>query len=448
MPLDHDLAARMAQPDFWPLYSFDATAVRAYDDAREEAGEEDEEEFRTRFLPAQELGLELRFEPGFSYVDLAVVPPGVAEPEIVGWDDTAHFHPHVMSWSELDLLCRATALHDPTLRHPGPMSALLLRFAFLTEQDDLDTITPFTDAAFAEAFPTGVSDAVALSTGPTGTAPADTAHGAAHGAVRVREETRAWFDQRDLRGTGVTWSTRPDGHRAVHQEDESGAHLYSSRAPEATEEEFPFTAWSRLLRGATATLEAAGAHPALRCPETRRALDRCAEPDGHTQLGSLATTLRAAGLGEGPLLRAVTRPSSRAEAAWVVETLGGFPQGRVTAAWFGRSPLADARTWYLDLTLAAAGHGSRFGTTFAAELSAALGDAGLGWAETTGSTSVRDAKGSYVHTSDLLTVLVRDDLPAAARVIARRLHEHGALRTADLRHSGAPRERVPLPEPS
>ncbi|WP_448317272.1 hypothetical protein [Streptomyces sp. CO7] len=448
MPLDRDLAARMAQPDFWPLYSFDATAVRAYDDAREEAGEEGEEEFRTRFLSAQDLGLELTFEPGLSYVDLAVVSPEAAQPETLGWDDTAHFHPHVMSWSELDLLCRATALHDPTLRHPGPMAALLLRFAFLTEQDDLDAIAPFTDAAFAGTCPSGTSSAGVLPDAPAGTgiAPAGTAHGAVR--VSVREETRAWFDQRDLRGTGVTWSTRTDGHRAVHQEDESGAHLYSSRAPDATEEEFPFTAWSRLLRCATRTLEAAGACPALRRPETRRALDRCAEPDGHTQMGSLTTTLRAAGLGEGPLLRALTRPSSRAEAAWAVETLAGLPQGRVTAAWFGRSPLADARTWYLDLTLAAAGHGSRFGMRFAVELSAALGDAGLGWAETTGSTSVRDAKGGHVHASDLLTVLVRDDLPTAVRVIARRLQEHGALRTADLRHSGAPRERIPLPEPS
>ncbi|WP_351237109.1 hypothetical protein [Streptomyces sp. NPDC002133] len=285
----------MAEPDFWPLYLFDDEAMGAYEEAEEEV-------FRADFLLDRGLGLGLRlgFEPGVGYVDLAVLSPESAEAETVGWDDMAHFHPHVMPWPELDLLCRAAALYDPVLRHPGPVLALLLRFAFLSEAEDLDAITPLADAAFAAVRPTS-------------------------GAVSVREETRDWFDLRDLRGTGIEWTVRPEGCRAVTQHDRDGMPLYSLREPAS--DDFPFAAWSRPLVRAAELLDAVRADPAVHTAEVQDALDRCTGPDGHQHLGPLAEALSRAGFGHTTLLRAVSGPVALVEAAWAVETLAGLGQG-------------------------------------------------------------------------------------------------------------------------
>ncbi|NUS16080.1 MAG: hypothetical protein HOY69_32555 [Streptomyces sp.] len=432
MPLDDDTTARIAQPDFWPLYFFDDQAMEEYEEAREDGDEAEAEQgevFRPEFLLDDGLGLKLDFELGTEYVDLALLAPGSGEETTVGWDDTAHFHPHVMTWSELDLLCRAAALHDPGLRHPGPMLALLLRFAFHAEGDDLDAITPVVDAAFEAVRPAAVDG---------GDAPRRPA--------RVRSETREWFDLRDLRGTGLRWVVRPDGHRAVAQPDGGdGMPLYSLRAPEA--EEFPFAAWSALLSRAEDLLTAVRSDPALRAADVRAALEACTGPEGHTHLAPLAAALSAAGFRHSALLRAVGEPIARAEAAWAVETLAARPRGSVTAAWFGPSPLTGSRTWRLALTLPAAGRPYRFAQDVAAELSAALEDAGLGWAETTGSTSRQDENGTYVLVENLLDVLVRDDLPGAVGLISRVLHARQAAETAVLRHEEQPRDRIPLPAP-
>ncbi|MET9388209.1 hypothetical protein ABZY09_46395 [Streptomyces sp. NPDC002928] len=426
MPLDDDLTARMAEPDFWPVYFFDDQALEEYEEARE-SEETEEETFRAEFLLDHGLGLKLELELGMEYVDLAVLSPELAEAETVGWDDTAHFHPHVMPWSELDLLCRAAALQDPSLRHPGPMLALLLRFAFLAERDDLDEVTPLADAAFTAVRP------AAADGGPTLPAP---------GTAGAREETRDWFDLRDLRGTGIEWTTRADGHRAVVQHDRDGMPLYSLRDPES--DDFPFAAWSKLLARAAELLNAVRTDPVLHTAEVQAALDRCARADGHQHLAPLAAALSEAGFGHAALLRAVSEPVARVEAAWAVETLAELPQGKLIAAWFGASSLAGSSSWRLALTLPAAGRPWRFAQEIAAELSAALQEADLGWAETSGSTSVQGEHGGYVHHADHLHVLIRDDLPGAVRLISRLLHAHQAAETAVLTHGEKPYERIPL----
>ncbi|WP_329622906.1 hypothetical protein OG357_22850 [Streptomyces sp. NBC_01255] len=302
---DDDLTARTADPDFWPLYLFDDEAVDAYDEAREDE-EGEGEVLRSEFRLPHGLALELEFDPGANYVNLAVLSPEAAEPQTVGWDDMAHFHPHAMTWSELDLLCRAAALHEPALRHPGPMLALLLRFAFLSEDEDPDAITPLVDAAFTAVRPIP-------------------------GATGVRTETSDWLDLRDLRDAGIEWTTRPEGCRAVTQRADDAMPLYSLRAPDA--DDFPFAIWSRLLARATELLDAARTDPALDAPEVQTCLARCTEPDGRSHLTPLATALSRAGFAHTALLRALSRPASPMEAAWAVETLAGLKQGELIAAW-------------------------------------------------------------------------------------------------------------------
>ncbi|MDX3075518.1 hypothetical protein [Streptomyces sp. MI02-7b] len=415
MPLDDALAARMAEPDFWPVYLFDDDAPDVYcDDA------EDQESHVTRFGTGGGFALVLELTLALEYVDLDLEAPGLPEPANVGWDDQAHFHPHVMPWRELDLLCRAVALHDAELRHPGPMLALLCRFAFLAENDDLDTVTPLVDAAFEAVRP-----------------------GAAGGG-KVRAETREWFDLRNLRGTGLVWTTRADGYDAVGQDGTDGLPLYSLRTPSS--EEFPFAAWSALLTFARGRTAAAAADPVLARPAVREALDRCLAADGHEHLRALADALAAAGYGNRVLLRAVADPVDRAEACWAVETLAGLPQGELVARWFGPSPLSGSRSWRLSLSLPVRGRPERFGPQAAEQLNAALQAANLGSAGLGGS-SLHPEDGGYVLAEQHLDILIRDDLARGVEVVSRVLHTHAAAGTATLRPQGKP-DVIPLRPPT
>lgn len=400
----------MTEPDFWPVYFFDDDAPDVYDEDAEE-----QESFGTRFRIGKAFALVLDFTPGLEYVDLALEAPDLPEPTTVGWDDQAHFHPHVMPWQELDLLCRAVALEDPELRHPGPMLALLNRFAFLADDDDLDRVTPLVDGAFTLLRP------------------------GARGR-RIRPETRAWFELRNLAGTGLAWSTRPDGHDAVDQLGTDGLPLYSLRTPDS--EEFPFAAWSALLTRARESVAGVATDPALAGPAVRQALDRCTAPDGYEHLPALADALAAAGYTHPVLTRAVAHPVHRAEACWAVEAMGGLPQGELVSRWFGTSPLSGSDTWRLSLLVSELGRPPRFGHQLAEALDAVLREADLGRAEA-GGTALRPENGIYVHVSTSLNVLIRDDFTRGVGVISRVLHDHDAAETATL-HPRGNRDVIPL----
>lgn len=356
MPLDDALTTRMADPDFWQAYLFEADAP------------ETEGSYQARFEVGAGFALTLDVNLAHCSFDLALVAPDLPKPAELGWDDLAHFHPHVLRWAELDLLARACALQDPELRHPGLVVALLMRFVVLDDQDDLDAITPMVDAAFRSVRP--------------------------REGDGVRAETRNWFETRDLRGTGLRWTRRPDGHEAVMQSDAQVLlPLYSLRTPESTD--FPFPEWAALLAQAESVVAA-----------------------------------------DHPVLRAVAASSSPAESCWATEVLTGVPRGTLVPQWFGRSALADARYWDLDLT-------TRH-RQVVADLTAALGAAGLGRAEESGSTDVRDEHGRYRYAMLRVEVRVRDDLEAGVAVISDVLRRHGTVDTATLHYAAEPRDPIAL----
>ncbi|WP_431676517.1 hypothetical protein [Kitasatospora sp. KL5] len=417
MPLDDTLYERMGEPDFWPRYLFED----GWDgeDSDEEDDEDAVEAHRAEFGLGDGPSLVLDVELDNEYVGLGLRLPGQGEPVELGWDDQAHFHPHVMRWAELELLARAFALHDPALRHPGPVLALLARFVMLDEGDTADVITPLVDAAFGLVRPGGE----------------------APGGAGVRAETRDWFELRDLRGTGLTWTD--EGRRsAVSQPDDPRTirPLYSLRQPGA--EDFPFEGWGELLARAAELVGTVASDPALDGPGVRAALKRCTGARGYGAVGGLADALRAAGyggFGAEVLLRALETPVSRAEACWAVETLAGLAPGTVVRRWFGRSPLTDARYWDLLLTLPADVPGAA-----AHAMDDALRAAGLGWAEIVGSTSTKGPDGTYRTVSTTVDIRVRDSLERGVAAVAEVLRRFDAASTAELRHEAAPYERIAL----
>lgn len=395
MALSGALTALMKEPGFWSSYLFEDDGDREFP------------------APAQGVlgfgcayGLVLDVDLYAQSVELGLSVPGAADPVELGWDDPAHCHPHVLCWSELDLLARAFALRDPEARHPGPVLALLARFVVLDEDDDLDAVVPYLDAAFRLVRP-----------------------GKGRG---VRPETRNWFEAHDPRGAGLAWVPGPDGVPAVTERGDGGtAALYTLRAPDSTA--FPFAAWAGLLAEAEEHVAAAVRHAALSDPAVRQALKRAVSRRGHTAVGPLAEALRAAGYAQPVLLRALADPVSRAEACWAVAALAGVPSGTVAKRWFGRSPLTEARSWDLALRIAVPDPVVHL----AEALDGVLRKAGLGSAEIAG--------GGSDHT--FLDVLVRDDLDRAALLVAEALDRHGLTAAARLHHASPPHEPVALPSP-
>ena len=92
--------------------------------------------------------LTLALDEDLDAMELSV--EGLGETAELGWDDHAHWHPHVLRWEELDLIGRAVALRDPAASHPGLALLLLYRFAPICDDADAELAFPLLEAAWAE----------------------------------------------------------------------------------------------------------------------------------------------------------------------------------------------------------------------------------------------------------------------------------------------------------
>lgn len=396
MPIPGDLLPHLSDPSFWARFFF------------EEEGDDDEdlpeelEECSVPLMLDERHGLVLDLDLSVDYHSLSVVAPGLDEPVEVGWDDQAHFHPHVFRWDELDLLCRALAVADPSLAHPGTPLALLCRFAFLSGGEDLDAITPLLTAAFHRLRPDRIDGYW-----PT---------------------ARDWLDWRDLRDTGVTWHRDENGNWTVDQQSEHSRDLYSMRImPEDGAQDgeyFPFAAWTALFDQARRTLAHALDHPWRTTPEVQRVLRQITDDADLSHAPRLGRALRNAGCDHPALLTPLTTESADpAELCWIIEELAGLDRGDLVRRHFGTSPLASARTFELSLHLDVLGRPDRYARDVAADIDLALRDGELGRAELDGSTMRAD---DHVTIGAHLTIWVRDDLDRAVAAIAGVLREHTA----------------------
>lgn len=251
----------------------------------------EEDEHVATFEVGGGLALDLSVSDG--YFDLGV-RSGDEEPVTVGWDDEGHPHPHALRWAELDLVCRAAALLDPELRHPGPGLALLARFAVLGEHDDVDR-----------------------------------ASAALHAAVTgLRGGGDAPYPKPSRMGAG--WHVDAEGnHYLVHDD------AYTTRG-EPDDTDFPWETWRALLAEAERTLATRVHRLADRTPLDAAVADPEAAPE-------LARVLAADGYADRVVLRALTDPVHPAETAWVLELLSGAPRGSLLP-----TTATDARAWWAD----------------------------------------------------------------------------------------------------
>lgn len=141
----------------------------------------------------------------------------------IAHDDQAHWHPHILRWKELDLICRAVADDDPELPHPGLPLLLLYRFAPICRDDDVDFITSMLDAAWRKL--DIFSDA----------------------------EIRKFIERSDARDAGFRWQYDDNEKFWWIEKDEggtSGKGLYTHRHLEGARDQFPSANWEEMMAGA------------------------------------------------------------------------------------------------------------------------------------------------------------------------------------------------------
>ena len=362
MPLPVDLQARLDDPDFWRAYFFeDETVVRDEED-------EDESSLVVEFPVGGGYALVLEIWIGLHLVNLAMRTPDSAETLQLGWDDRAHWHPSALRWTELDLVARAAAVVDPTLRHPGPVLALAGRFVILGRGDDLDPITPMMDAAF------GPPRVPRVQVDPM-TPMLDIDFGPPVPVKMWWPHTRDWLNRVDGRHSGVVWNLDDAGAWTVERDEatDDDRGVYTLRCPGGS---FPFAAWQKLVAAAEATLTA-GTLPA---------------------------------------------PDSPAEQCWIDEERTGARRGSLIAAHFGTSPLRDARLYVLDLDLPLEGRSHAHALAVRTDLDRTLREADRGWAETSGST-LTPGRG---WTASALSIGVLDSLEDGVTLIRLVLRRHRA----------------------
>jgi hypothetical protein len=170
-------------------------------------------------------GLGLDFPSHFSDVDLSLLLPDAQRSELAE-DNLSHWHPHVLRWEELDLICKCAAIQDATLPHPGLPLLLLYRFAPITECDNVDRIFPLLRDAWR--------------------------------SLRLfdEEQINKFVQRVDKRGSKFEWRFEDSLGWALHQDTrpEGKATLYTfrSRPRASASASFPFAEYGRMVEEAQA----------------------------------------------------------------------------------------------------------------------------------------------------------------------------------------------------
>ncbi|MFC3739925.1 hypothetical protein [Paractinoplanes deccanensis] len=108
----------------------------------------DQREMRVTFPVTGGYALVLDLDLATGERSLGLRGPASSEPVQLGWAPADGPYPAALRWWELDLCARVIAWEDPTLPHPGLVTALLSPFAPVTAEDDEQTVTAVREAAY------------------------------------------------------------------------------------------------------------------------------------------------------------------------------------------------------------------------------------------------------------------------------------------------------------
>jgi hypothetical protein len=246
-------------------------------------------------------GLAVRFDTALAMSTLFLRSEGGGLAEL-GFDDQAHWHPHVLRVEELDWICRCAALSDFNLPHPGIPLLLLHRFAPICTDGDFGFLSPMLKEAWRSLG--GMSE----------------------------YDVEALLNRADLRRGEFHWNRSHEGDWTIHQDENPQLQvgLYSLRVAENGE--FPFSQLRTLVYETEAACRAV-IKPEWRSWNNCTAVEiahRLAETRRMEGFPILADALEEAGCDHLAILAHLRDPMQPARGAWVVELLLEEPWGSVT----------------------------------------------------------------------------------------------------------------------
>ena len=295
MPIPPALRPFLGDRSFW----------MAYLRQRPFAGGENLDDCRVELSPADGYGLILHFEPPCAVITLLFRHPGASEPVEIGQETEYQSCGNVLRWTELDRICRALALRDPELTHPGVGTLLLLPFAPIRPSDEVAVIYPLLEASLESVFPDDDSEI---------------------------DDRIACLDQRRWE---PDWKPREPFGWYLHVREELRGEVdyfglsirdHESLLPADERDHFPHNAWAGLLEATDQGIRGAIDSNWLRGPH-QEALRHASTTGDLSGLPRLATALARSDCDLPILLEACRNPSLAARACWVVEEIAGLPPG-------------------------------------------------------------------------------------------------------------------------
>jgi hypothetical protein len=405
MPFPQSIRDLAQRPEFWSQYFFETWGLEF----------PELEGCRLEFPVGLDHALVLALDAGLYHFGLNLKHAGSAEPTQIAWDDESHWHPHVLRWEELDLVCRCVALADPALPHPGLPLVLLHRFAPVCVDDRPEVIHPLIQEAYRTV--------------------------GAFSEAQVTEMVHRY----DRRQDRFVWRRSEPHGWFPYQDDEEGkrASLYSIRNPDNAV--FPFDGLNAMFSAAQKRLTAA-VDPKWLAGDAGPIARSVAISGDVSGLPVLADALQEAGCDDGVILGSLRATGSPARGCWVVETLLGLAPGELIARALGHTRRPDRVVYRFDMEIPTRDADGRFNREYRSiteSLNEALQSAGLGSAQMYGAQSRAGAPlGEYDSIS--VSARVNDDRDRGLAMIREVLTRANVSRDIVIRLTAPAVARFPL----
>lgn len=286
-----------------------------------------------RYAPLNDDPIRLSFHEGAEMIVYAGIEGlfaefaerGRSQPVEMGRDDGFRPFPHCLRWAELDLLGRAIALSEPSLRHPGIFVALLARLAPITDDKDAEHAVPLLESAFRSLIKL---DARAF-----------------QHLLRHFDHRAAHFRWENVQGYG--WSI----HQSREARDVTGIPLYTERSAGGG---FPNEAFRVAIENLRVRFGESLKENWFVANEKAILSNAlvAAEKRNPPRLRDLSRVLESSNC-PFPALIESCRSGDEAQGIWALEFLLNLEPGALSSHWFGPTPYISIPVWSLSLTLPA-----------------------------------------------------------------------------------------------